>query len=424
MSNDYKYVILLGDGMADEPQAELENRTPLAAANTPNFDKLAARAELGTAVTVPQGFPAGSDVANLSVFGYDPAVYYTGRAPLEAASMGLKLGPNDVVFRCNLVNILHYQARGFMHDFSAGHISSEEAAEIIAALNENLQSEQIQFFPGISYRHLMVIRDCPEELAQLPLVPPHDIIGQEVVDHLPADCTSPITQLTNSSQMIIHRLPRFKERLDRGEVTANSIWLWGQGKMPRLAKFRELYGLKGAVISAVDLIRGIGILAGMEIVDVPGATGYLDTAYENKAAYALKTLRENDFVYIHVEAPDEASHEGSLEKKLQAISDLDQRLLGPLLAGLETEFPCFRLLVLPDHPTPIRLKTHTDNPVPYMLYDSQRSEPGDNNGYNEQTTAATGNLFAEGWKLQKHLLKPAIDEFAKNQSSGINGMAK
>jgi 2,3-bisphosphoglycerate-independent phosphoglycerate mutase len=291
-----------------------------------------------------------------------------------------------------------------MHDFSAGHITTEDAGKIIAALNENLQSEQIQFFPGISYRHLMVIRNCPEDLARLSLVPPHDIIGQEVVDHLPADCTSPITQLMNSAQMIIHRLPHFRERLDRGEVTANSIWLWGQGKMPRLAHFKDLYGLKGAVISAVDLIKGIGVLAGMEIITVPGATGYLDTAYENKAAYALKALQKNDFVYLHVESPDEASHEGSLEKKLEAISDLDQRLLGPLLAGLETEFPNFRILVLPDHPTPVRLKTHTDDPVPYMLYDSRRTCTGSVNGYNEQTAAGAGNHYAEGWKLQKYLL--------------------
>ncbi|HDS17173.1 MAG TPA: cofactor-independent phosphoglycerate mutase [Proteobacteria bacterium] len=408
MTENYKYVVLLGDGMADEPLAELDGRTPLQAASTPNFDRLAEVSELGTAVTVPEGFPAGSDVANLSVFGYAPADYYTGRAPLEAASMGLELGPDDVVFRCNLVNILHYQARGFMHDFSAGHISTADAHEIIAALNRELKTPQIEFFPGVSYRHLLLIRNCPPELARVSLAPPHDIIGQEVVDHLPADYGSLLLNLMTSSQMIIHGLPKFRERLDRGEETANSIWLWGQGKRPRLDSFKELYGVSGAVISAVDLIKGIGLLAGMEVIEVPGATGYLDTNYENKAAFALRALAGHDFVYLHVESPDESSHEGSLEKKLQAIGDLDQRLLGPLLEGLARKFPGHRILVLPDHPTPIRLKTHTAAPVPFMLYDSLRPVAGSEAGYNEITAAAAANHFAEGWRLQKHFIGKAV----------------
>ena len=404
MSDNYKYVVLLGDGMADEPLAELDGKTPLMAAKTPYFDTLAKRAELGTAVTVPEGYPAGSDVANLSVFGYAPEKYYTGRAPLEAASMGLDLGPDDVVFRCNLVNILHHQARGFMHDFSAGHIATEDAHEIIAALNKELKSDQIEFFPGISYRHLLVIRDCPQELAEVALMPPHDIIGQEVVDHLPANFGSPLLQLITSSQMIIHQLPKFRERLDQGEVTANSIWLWGQGKKPRLDPFLELYGIKGSVISAVDLIKGIGLLAGMESIDVPGATGYIDTNYENKAAYAIEALKRSDFVYLHVEAPDESSHEGNLEKKLQSISDLDIRLLAPLLKGLNENFPAYRILVMPDHPTPIRLKTHTAEPVPFMIYDNCKASAGSAAGYNEESAAAANNHFAEGWRLQKHFV--------------------
>lgn len=404
MSNKYKYIILLGDGMADEPLAELDGKTPLMVAKTPHFDTLAKSAELGTAVTVPEGYPAGSDVANLSVFGYDPEKYYTGRAPLEAASMGLDLGPDDVVFRCNLVNILHHQARGFMHDFSAGHITTADAHEIIAALNKELKSDQIEFFPGISYRHLMVIKDCPKELAEVKLMPPHDMIGQEVVDHLPSDFGSPLLQFIMSSQMIIHQLPKFRELLDRGEVTANSIWLWGQGKRPRLDPFSELYGISGAVISAVDLIKGIGLLAGMESVDVPGATGYIDTNYENKAAYAVDALKTSDFVYLHVESPDEASHEGSLEKKLQAITDLDNRLLGPLLKGLDENFPAYRIMVMPDHPTPVHLKTHTAEPVPFMIYDNCKAYAGSPAGYNEQTAAAANNHFAEGWRLQQHFV--------------------
>ncbi len=402
MSSNYKYIVLLGDGMADEPLAELDGKTPLMAAATPNFDALAKKSELGTAVTVPEGFPAGSDVANLSVFGYAPEKYYTGRAPLEAASMGLDLGPDDVVFRCNLVNILHHQARGFMHDFSAGHITTADAHEIIAALNKELQTDKIEFFPGISYRHLMVIRDCPKDLASVSLMPPHDMIGQEVVDHLPSDYGSPLLQLIMSSQMIIHQMPKFRERLDQGEMTANSIWLWGQGTQPKLDPFSELYGINGAVISAVDLIKGIGILAGMESIDVPGATGYIDTNYENKAAYAVDALKRSDYVYLHVEAPDESSHEGSLEKKLQSISDLDSRLLGPLLKGLEENFPAYRILVMPDHPTPIRLKTHTAEPVPFMIYDNLKAKVGSSTGYNEQTATAAGNHFAEGWRLLQH----------------------
>ncbi len=404
MSEKYKYIILLGDGMADEPLDELEGKTPLMAAATPHFDLLAKTSELGTAVTVPEGYPAGSDVANLSVFGYAPEKYYTGRAPLEAASMGLELGPDDVVFRCNLVNILQYQMRGFMHDFSAGHISTADAHEIIAALNRDLKTDQIEFFPGISYRHLMVIRDCPQALAEVKLMPPHDIIGQEVVDHLPDDFGSPLLQLTTSSQMIIHQLPKFRELLDQGEVTANSIWLWGQGKKPRLDSFKSLYGLNGSVISAVDLIKGIGLLAGMESIEVPGATGYVDTNYENKAAYAVDALKKSDFVYLHVESPDESSHEGSLEKKLQAITDLDTRLLGPLLKGLDENFPAYRILVMPDHPTPIRLKTHTSEPVPFMIYDNCQTQAGSAAGYNEQTATAANNHFAEGWRLQKHFV--------------------
>ncbi len=404
INSKYKYIVLLGDGMADEPLSELDGKTPLMAAATPHFDLLAKTSELGTAVTVPEGYPAGSDVANLSVFGYAPEKYYTGRAPLEAASMGLELGPDDVVFRCNLVNILQHQMRGFMHDFSAGHISTADAHEIIAALNRDLKTDQIEFFPGISYRHLMVIRDCPQELAEAKLTPPHDMIGQEVVDHLPDDFGSPLLQMTTSSQMIIHQLPKFRERLERGEITANSIWLWGQGKKPRLDSFKSLYGLNGSVISAVDLIKGIGLLAGMESIEVPGATGYIDTNYENKAAYAVDALKKSDFVYLHVESPDESSHEGSLEKKLQAISDLDTRLLGPLLKGLNENFPAYRILVMPDHPTPVHLKTHTAEPVPFMIYDNSQTQAGSAAGYNEQTAAAANNHFAEGWRLQKHFV--------------------
>jgi len=399
-----KYLVILGDGMADEPQESLQGRTPLAAANTPNLDKLAETAEQGTLITVPPGFPAGSDVANLSVFGYDPARYYTGRAPLEAASMGIDLGPEDVAFRCNLVNILHFEGRGYMHDFSAGHIGTAEAAEIIEQLNLEMGNEQLHFYAGVSYRHLMVIKNCPVELADTRLVPPHDISGKEIVDHLPADHGSPIHNLMLSSQMVIYRLPFIREKLEKGEVTANSIWLWGQGKKPRLDPFIERFGCSGVVVSAVDLLKGIGICAGLQAVDVPGATGYLDTNYENKVRYTLDSLKEHDFAYLHLEAPDEASHEGSLEKKIQAIEDLDRRVIGPLVEGLR-KFSGFRMAVLPDHPTPIRTKTHSSGPVPYLLYDSENRQTGAAKEYCEETAAEAGNDWQEGWRFMEYLIK-------------------
>jgi 2,3-bisphosphoglycerate-independent phosphoglycerate mutase len=398
-----KYLIILGDGMADEPREELGGRTPLEAARTENLDRLAKTAELGTLITIPDGYPAGSDVANLAVFGYDPARYYTGRAPLEAASMGIELGPDDVAFRCNLVNILHYQGHGYMHDFSAGHISTEDARVVIAALNDELATATIRFHPGVSYRHLLVWRDCPAELAALALTPPHDITGQEIIGYLPKDPTNPLQQLMLSAQMVIHRVPLIRERQELGAETANSIWLWGQGRKPRLSSFFERFGKTGAVISAVDLLKGIGICAGLEALDVPGATGYLDTNYENKAEWALRALADHDFIYLHVEAPDEASHEGSLEKKIQAIEDLDRRLLGPLLDGLE-RFDNYRLAVLPDHQTPIRTRTHAAGPVPYLLYDRGRPTAGAP-GYCERSATAAGRHWPEGWAFIDHLME-------------------
>ncbi|MBN2331992.1 MAG: cofactor-independent phosphoglycerate mutase [Deltaproteobacteria bacterium] len=399
-----KFLVILGDGMADDPQERLGGKTPLAAAHTPHLDRLAQTAEQGLLTTIPEGFPAGSDVANLAVFGYDPARYYTGRAPLEAASMGIELGPDDVAFRCNLVNILHYQGRGFMHDFSAGHITTAEARQVIEHLNGELGSEHLQFYAGVSYRHLMVIRDCPPELAALDLTPPHDITGQEIVHHLPENPASPIQQLMLSSQIILHHLPFLRKKVEQGEVTANSIWLWGQGKKPQLDSFSTRFGCNGVVISAVDLIKGIGICAGLEAMDVPGATGYLDTNYENKVSYALKSLQNHDFVYLHVEAPDEASHEGSLEKKVQAIEDLDSRVIGPLVAGLQDSQAAFRMVVLPDHPTPIATKTHSSGPVPYLLHDSEESSLGKAASYCEETARATGKHWPRGWEFMDYLI--------------------
>ncbi|MBN2233059.1 MAG: cofactor-independent phosphoglycerate mutase [Deltaproteobacteria bacterium] len=398
-----KYLIVLGDGMADEPREELDGRTPLEAAATPNLDRLAATAELGTLTTIPAGYPAGSDVANLAVFGYDPARYYTGRAPLEAASMGIELGPADVAFRCNLVNILHYQGHGYMHDFSAGHIGTDEARIVIQALNDELATDEFRFHPGVSYRHLLAWRDCPAELAALTLTPPHDITGQEIIGHLPDDPSNPLLQLMLSAQMVIHRVPLIREKQEAGEETANAIWLWGQGRKPRLTSFFERFGKTGVVISAVDLLKGIGICAGLEALDVPGATGYLDTSYENKAEWALRALADHDFVYLHVEAPDEASHEGSLEKKIRAIEDLDRRLLGPLLEGLE-RFAGYRLAVLPDHQTPIRTRTHAAGPVPYLLYDSGVPVSGAP-CYGERTAAAAGRHWPAGWEFIDRLMQ-------------------
>jgi 2,3-bisphosphoglycerate-independent phosphoglycerate mutase len=396
-----KYIVLLGDGMSDEKLAQLDGRTPLQAAATPNMDFMARRGRLGLARTVPQGLPPGSDVANLAVFGYDPRSCYTGRSPLEAASMGVELGPDDVAFRVNLVNLHPHGGRLYMQDYSAGHISTAEGQELIAALQQECGDAEFQFYPGVGYRHLMVWRGGREALTT---VPPHDISGKNVVDYLPkGDGAERLIDLMNSSQMLFANHHINKQRLADNKLPANSAWLWGQGKSPRMASYRDKFGLSGAVISAVDLIRGIGICAGLDIVKVPGATGYIDTNYRGKAEAALAALESHDYVYLHVEAPDEASHSGNLEHKIKAIEDFDALVVGPVMEGMK-RFGEFRILCTPDHPTPIASKTHTSDPVPFIVYGGEAAVNEGVVGYDEEAAKASGLFLEDGYRLMESLM--------------------
>lgn len=398
-----KYIVLLGDGMSDEAVKELDGKTPLQAARTPHMDTMARRGRIGLARTVPKGLPPGSDVANLSVFGYDPRSCYTGRSPLEAASMGVYLGPDDVAFRVNLVNLQPTKGTLVMNDYSAGHITTDEGRELIEAIQQQLGGDEFQFYPGVGYRHLMVWRNGKSGMT---VTPPHDISGQSILDYLPkGDGADQLINLMNSSQLIFNNHPQYRRRLDGGKVPANSIWLWGHGKAPRIELFRDKFGLTGAVISAVDLINGIGIAAGLDVVRVKGATGYIDTNYEGKVQAALEALESHDYVYLHVEAPDEASHSGNLAHKLQAIEDFDSRVVGPIMEGIR-RFGSYRILCTPDHPTPIRLRTHTDAPVPFILYDGGGAENGSTAGYDEDSARASGLLIEEGHRLMDILLEP------------------
>jgi len=398
-----KYIVLLGDGMSDEALKELDGKTPLQAARTPNMDTMARRGRIGLARTVPKGLPPGSDVANLSVFGYDPRSCYTGRSPLEAASMGVHLGPDDVAFRVNLVHLQPTKGTLVMDDYSAGHITTDEGRELIEAIQQQLGGDEFQFYPGVGYRHLMVWRNGKSGMT---VTPPHDISGQSILDYLPkGDGADQLINLMNSSQLIFNNHPQYRRRLDAGKVPANSIWLWGHGKPPRIELFRDKFGLTGAVISAVDLIKGIGIAAGLDVVRVEGATGYIDTNYEGKVQTALEALESHDYVYLHVEAPDEASHSGNLAHKLQAIEDFDSRVVGPIMEGIR-RFGSYRILCTPDHPTPIRLRTHTDAPVPFILYDG--GQGGNNSstvGYDEDSARASGLVLEEGHRLMQLLLE-------------------
>ena len=394
-----KYVILIGDGMSDYPIEELGNKTPLQAAKTPNMDKLVQKGSIGLVKTVPEGFPPGSDVAILSVLGYDPKKYYTGRSPLEAASIGVNLGPHDLALRCNLVTLAERDAKIYMDDFSAGHISTDEAKDIIRDIDKELGENGIRFYPGMSYRHLMVWHGGPDGLET---TPPHDISGKEIKDYLPKGKSSEkLIQLLNSSQMFLKGHPVNVKREEEGHKPANSIWLWGQGRKPDMPTLKERFGIKGSIISAVDLVKGVGIYGGLNVVNVPGATGYIDTNYKGKAEYALKELEKGDFVCVHVEAPDEAGHNGDLKNKIKAIEDFDREVVGRVVDGLG-RFKEYRMLVLPDHPTPIAKKTHTRDPVPFVIYPSK-----ENNGkaFTEAEAKASGLFVEEGHKLIERLLR-------------------
>jgi 2,3-bisphosphoglycerate-independent phosphoglycerate mutase len=401
-----KYIILLGDGMADRPHPQLGGKTCLQAAKTPNLDQLATLGRVGMVHTIPEGFPPGSDVANLTVMGYDPRKYYTGRSPLEAASIGVDLAQDDIAFRCNLVTLRvtgRATRRAVMEDFSSGHISTEEARLLIEEIDAKLGSEHIRFYPGVSYRHLMVWKGGHDALE---CTPPHDIQDKEIQDYLPrgaGDAT--IIDLMESSMDILTSHPVNRKRIDSGKRPANSIWLWGQGRRPSMPTFRDKYGIEGAMISAVDLTKGIGLYAGFEVVNVPGATGWLDTNYVGKAEHALWALKTKDFVYVHVEAPDEAGHSGELKNKLKAIEDFDEFIVGNIMHGMK-QFDEYRIMVLPDHPTPLELRTHSNEPVPFILYDSTKERTGEAVRYDETVAERKDALiFKEGFKLMDYFLK-------------------
>ena len=395
-----KYIILLGDGMADYPIAELDNKTPLQAADTRWMDSIACRGKLGMVQTIPQGLTPGSDIANLNILGYDPTRYLTGRAVYEAASSGVKLDSHDVAFRCNLVTLNNADGGDtVMQDYSAGHITTPEASEIIARLDQELGSDEIRFYPGISYRHLMVWKSGNPDIKT---TPPHDISGRNISSYLPQGVGSQkLQQLMSQARTFLAENTINRDRIAASKRPANAIWLWGQGKPINLPSFREKYSLTGSVISAVDLIKGIGISAGLTSVTVPGATGYLDTNYRGKADYALRELNEKDFVFLHVEAPDEASHSGDLKSKIQAIEDFDTKVVKTVLEGLE-QFVEYTVMVLPDHRTPISKKTHTTEPVPFAFFsykNSRLSEPQSSALFNEPAAEKTELFIKEGFRL-------------------------
>lgn len=360
-----KYIILVGDGMADYPLEELSGRTPLETARTPHIDRLLATGRVGMVRTIPHGMEPGSDVANMSLLGYDPLRYHTGRAPLEAASMGIRLRPEEVAFRCNLVT-LQEDDEGIarMLDYSAGHITTEESSELIGALQKGVEGLPLRLYPGVSYRHLLVWANGSEDLQT---TPPHDIPGQ------PAGPYQEVYRQAEELQSFIEKAaeilvnhPVNEKRRSAGKRPANAVWLWGQGRAPSMPTLKERFGITGGMISAVDLLKGIGVYAGLEPISVPGATGYLDTNYAGKVAAALEALQQGDFVYVHIEAPDEAGHEGSLEKKIEAIEAFDEKVVAPIVAGA-SGFERVRLLIETDHPTPISKRTHVADPVPFLL---------------------------------------------------------
>jgi 2,3-bisphosphoglycerate-independent phosphoglycerate mutase len=397
-----KYIILQGDGMADYPLEALGGKTPLEAANTPNMDWLASRGVFGIAHVIPEGFPPGSDVGNMSIMGYDPAVYHTGRSPLEAASMGVALEPNDIAFRCNLVTLGGTGSDRYMEDFTAGHISTEEAAEIIRDIAAKLAGNSIEFFAGISYRHLMVWRGGEEKIKT---TPPHDITDQKIAPYLPNGAgAEKLLELMEGSRPILAAHPVNKQRQAAGHRPATSIWLWGQGRAPALPSLTKRFGITGGVISAVDIINGLGVYAGLERIHVPGITGFLDTNYRGKGEYGVQSLEKNDLVFIHVEATDEAGHMGDIEKKIQAIEDFDEKVVGTVLKGMAHRKD-WRVLLMPDHPTAIALKTHVADPVPFVLYSAGETRQNGAVGYNEKDARKTGVVAKQAFRLMEALIE-------------------
>lgn len=400
-----KYIVILGDGMADEPIDALGGKTPLACAETPVMDELASKGEMGMVQNVPAGMAPGSDVANLSVMGYNPAVCYSGRSPLEALSVGVAMEPTDIVLRCNIVTLTEEEpyAEKAILDHSSGEISTADADILMDAIRENFNSDEFQYYTGTSYRHITIWKNgvMPQ------LEPPHDHLTQVIGPYLPQE--PKLRSMMENSFAILNTHPLNLERAAKGKNKANSLWFWGAGTKPSLQSFSEKTGLKGAMVSAVDLLKGIAVGVGMKVYQVPGATGSIDTNFEGKAQAAIDALTKDgcDFVYVHVEAPDEMGHQGLLKEKIQSIEYLDRRLIAPVKKAMEDAGEDFRMLVLPDHPTPIRLRTHTGDPVPYVLYDSTRQRKSIQK-YTEAEAEAAGNFEPNGYRLIERLLSEPV----------------
>lgn len=397
-----KYIIVLGDGMADEPIPQLDGKTPLYQANTPCMDELASVSEIGLVHTIPEGMSPGSDTANLAVLGYNPRQYYTGRSPLEALSIGVNMKDTDIALRCNMVTLSEeedYEEKR-MIDHSSSEISTQEAAVLLQAVKQQLESDCYHYYVGTSYRHLTIW----EQGQVVELTPPHDILGKEVTEYLPTDVM--LKEMMKKSYEILNDHPLNLERAKKGLNKANSIWFWGAGTRPSLDSFEEKTGKKGAMISAVDLLKGIAVGADMKVVEVEGADGTLHTNFEGKAKAAVTVLTEDgcDFVYVHVEAPDEMGHQGNMENKIRSIEYLDERVIRVIKEGMEQLGADYRMLILPDHPTPIEKRTHTSDAVPYMLYDSTKLQTHKQR-YNEEEAKRSGCCFEEGYTLIDYLLE-------------------
>ena len=400
-----KYIVVLGDGMADYKLEQLGGKTPLQAARKPHIDALAKKAEVGLCRTVPEGFKPGSDVANLSVLGYDPHECYTGRSPLEALSIGIDLADTDVTLRCNLVTLSdeeNYEDKTML-DYSAGEISTAEAKELVEYLKEKLDDERLTLYAGVSYRHCLVVKDGT---IGHELTPPHDITGKPVRGHLPQGPESALyRQLMERSAALLRDHPVNRARIAAGKNPANSIWLWGEGTRPALDNFEKKFGKKGGVISAVDLVKGIGIGAGMRVIEVPGATGNYDTNFAGKAEAALDALRSGlDLVYIHMEAPDECGHQGDIAHKVYSIEQIDEKVVARVVDGLRAAGEPFRMLICPDHPTPIAVRTHVSDPIPYLLYSSEEERGCGAQTYDEDSAAQTGIYIERGCDLLRKLI--------------------
>ena len=399
-----KYIIILVDGAADYEIEELENKTPLEVANIPCITKLARLGEIGMVKTIPDGMSPGSDTANLSVMGYDPLIYHTGRSPLEAASIGVELLETDVTFRCNLVTVSGdepYENKTMM-DHSSSDITTEEASQLILDIREDLQTEYLKYYPGVSYRHLIVWDKGPYEFD---LTPPHDILGKKITDYLPKGPSKDfIIDMTKKSYELLKNHPINIKREQLGLNPANSIWIWGEGKKPRLDSFEEKFNLSGSVISAVDLINGIGILAGLKPIKVEGATGTIHSNFTGKAKAAIEALSNDDFVYLHLEAPDECGHQGDLRGKIKSLEIIDELVVRPIFEQLKTSEKPFKIMILPDHRTPISLRTHSLEPVPYVIYDSTQKRQTLNNYFSEKSAEASNNYFNTGHKLLDYFL--------------------